>query len=138
MRSIIPQHPDSAPSLPDSGTEEARLRSGERLARLAELDPEQMSAALAFLAGYHPRVFDAALFAVDPCTSEDGPDMEPYCVRCGAPVGIFLARGTEYSHYRGVPTQTSKPSPYKAGHAPVIGWRPAADARDAAAGRYGD
>ncbi len=44
---------------------------------------------------------------------------------CGAPVGIFLAHGTDYRHYRGILTATSKPRPYKTDHAPVISWRPA-------------
>jgi hypothetical protein len=134
MQSIIPEHPHGALSLPVSGPEETRLRSGERLARLAALDPEQLPLALAFLAGYHPRVFDAALGAVEPCAGEDGPGLEPFCVRCGAPAGIFLAHGKEYRHYRGVLTATSKPRPYKADHALVIGWRPATDIPAAVAG----
>jgi hypothetical protein len=41
-------------------------------------------------------------------------------------VGIFLAHGKEYRHYRDIITATSKPKPYKADHAPVIAWRRAA------------
>jgi hypothetical protein len=126
MQSIIPEHSHGALSLPTSGPE-SQLRSGERLTRLATLDPEQLPLALAFLAGYYPRVFDAALSAVEPPARKDTPDLEPFCVRCGASVGIFLAHGTDYRHYRGVVTATSKPKPYKADHAPVIGWRPATD-----------
>jgi hypothetical protein len=44
-------------------------------------------------------------------------------VLCGAPVGIFLAHGKDYRHYRGVFSATSRPRPYKADHAPVIAWR---------------
>jgi ribosomal protein S27AE len=91
------------------------------------LDPEQLPLAMAFLAGYHPRVFDAALNAVEPCARQDAPGLEPFCSRCGAPVGIFLAHGKDYRHYRGIVTATSKPRPYKADHAPVVGWRPATD-----------
>jgi hypothetical protein len=68
------------------------------------------------------------LNAVEPCAETgDGepPGQEPFCVLCGAPVGIFLAHGKDYRHYRGVLTATSKPRPYKADHAPVISWRPA-------------
>jgi len=64
MQSIIPEHPHGALSLRASGPEEMQLRSRERLARLTSLDPEQLPLALAFLAGYHPQVFDAALSAV--------------------------------------------------------------------------
>ena len=127
MQSIIPEHPHGELSLPASGPE-SQLRSRERLTRLAALDPEQLPLALAFLAGYHPRVFDAALSAVEPCARKDTPDLEPFCVRCNAPVGIFLAHGKDYRHYRGVVTATSRPRPYKADHAPVVGWRPATDA----------
>jgi hypothetical protein len=55
----------------------------------------------------------------------DPVDQEPFCAACGAPVGIFLAHGKDYRHYRGVVTATSTPRPYKADHAPVIAWRPA-------------
>ena len=130
MQSIIPEHPHGALSLPASGPGERAARSRDRAARLAALDPEQLPLALSFLSGYHPRVFDAVLAAVEPCTpaGEEPPDMEPFCRACGAPVGIFLAHGSDYRHYRGVLTATSRPRPYKAGHAPVIGWRPAAPA----------
>jgi len=132
MRSIIPEHPYGALAVPASSPEERRAQARHRLARLAALDPEQLPMALAFLSGYLPRVFDAILDAVEPCTEdgigEDTPGQEPFCVKCGAPVGIFLAHGKGYRHYRGVLTATSKPRPYKADHLPVVGWRPAADA----------
>ena len=85
--------------------------------------------ALTLLSGYHPRVFDVILSAVEPCAEAgDGDEtagQEPFCVLCGAPVGIFLAHGKEYRHYLGILTAASKPRPYKADHAPVIAWRPA-------------
>ena len=37
-----------------------------------------------------------------------------------------LAHGKDYRHYRGAITAISKPRPYKADHAPVVGWRAAA------------
>ncbi len=128
MEFIIPEHPYGALSLPVSAPEERRAQASERLTRLAALDPEQLPMALTFLSGYHPRVFDAILNAVEPCAETDGDGtagQEPFCVLCGAPVGIFLAHGKEYRHYCGVLTATSKPRPYKADHAPVISWRPA-------------
>jgi len=134
MQSIIPEHPHGALSLPASSSYETQLQSRERLTRLGVLDPEQLPLALAFIAGYHPRVFDAALSAVEPPVREDIPELEPFCIRCGAPIGIFLAHGKEYRHYRGILTTTSKPRPYKADHTPVVGWRPATDVPVAMAG----
>lgn len=138
MRFSIPARPYGALPLPASGLEERRAQAPERLARLAALDPEQLPLALAFLSGYHPRAFDAILDAVQPCaehgTGDDTPGQEPFCVKCGAPVGIFLAHGKGYRHYRGVLTATSKPRPYKADHIPVVAWRPAADTAIATAG----
>ncbi len=129
MEFIIPEHPYGALSLPVSAPEERRAQASERLARLAALDPEQLPMALTFLSGYHPRVFDAILNAVEPCakTGDNGgpAEQKPFCVLCGASVGIFLAHGGDYRHYRGVLTATSKPRPYKADHAPVVAWRPA-------------
>jgi hypothetical protein len=127
MQSIIPEHPYGALSVRRSSPEEMQLRSRERLARLAVLDPEQLLLALAFLVGYHPLVLDAALSAVEPSAKKDAPDLEPFCVRCGVSVGIFLAHGKDYRHYQGVVTATSKPRPYKTDHAPAAGWRPATD-----------
>jgi ribosomal protein S27AE len=131
MTSSIIQHPHGALSIPASGPEERRARARQDLARIAALDPEQPPLALAFLAGYYPAVFEAVLEAVGPCDSpeaEETPDQDPFCVKCGALVGVFLAHGREYRHYRGVRTATSKPRPYKTDHSPVVGWRPAAAA----------
>ena len=130
MQSIIADHPHSALSVPVSGPEERRARRREDLARLAALDPEQLPLALAFLSGYHPKVFDAVMEAVEPCDGpqDSTPAQEPFCLKCGAPVGIFLAHGKEYRHYRGILGPTSKPKPYKADHVPIIAWRRTATA----------
>jgi hypothetical protein len=132
MEFIIPQHDQGALSLWAADPEKLRAESADRMARLEALDPERLPMALTFLSGYHPRVFDAILDAVEPCEaldSADGtPDQEPFCLMCDAPVGVFPAHGKEYMHYRGIVTAMSKPRPYKADHEPVIGWRPAADA----------
>jgi hypothetical protein len=128
MQSII-EHPHSVLSIPASDPEERRARVRRDLARIAALDPEQPPLALAFLAGYYPAVFEAVLEAVEPCDTpsvDETPAQEPFCVKCGAPVGVFLSHGRGYRHYRGVLTATSKPRPYKTDHAPVVGWRPAA------------
>ena len=130
MKSSITEHPYGALSIPASGPEERSARARQNLARIAALDPGQPPLALAFLAGYYPWVFEAVLEAVEPCDGsgigDETPDREPFCVKCGVPVGVFLAHGREYRHYRGVLTASSKPRPYKTDHAPVVGWRPAA------------
>jgi hypothetical protein len=126
MSSIV-AHAHGALSVSADPAERAAV-SRDRVDRLAALDPEQFPLALSFLIGYLPSAFDAAVEAVEPpSTGEKAPEMEPFCVRCNAPVGVFLAHGPEYQHFRGVLTATSKPRPYKAGHAPVVGWRPATD-----------
>lgn len=132
MTSSITQHPYGALSIPASDPEKRRARIRQDLARIAALDPEQPPLALAFLAGYCPAVFEAALEAAEPCDGpaigDETPAQEPFCLKCGVPVGVFLAHGREYRHYCGVRTATSKPKPYKTDHAPVVGWRPAAPA----------
>jgi hypothetical protein len=135
MHPIIPGRPRPTPPLPSTAPRAAtapsarRAPSAARLARLAALESEQPRLALAYLSSYRPRVFDAVLDAVEPSArpgTEDTTDQEPFCARCGAPVGIFLAHGPDYRHYRGPLTETSKPKPYKTDHSPLIAWRPAA------------
>jgi hypothetical protein len=129
LESIIPAHDQGALSLPASGPDERTRQMTERTARLAAVDPGQPVLALHFLIGYQPRAFDAAMDAAEPdgAGAADTAGEEPYCVRCGAPAGIFAAHGPGYRHYKGVLTATSKPRPYKADHKPVIGWRRSRD-----------
>lgn len=99
MNASIPACPHGARPLPESGPTQNDARFRERLARLAELDPEQFPIALAFLAAYLPRVFDVILTATEPPGQPDpATDQEPVCLLCGNPVGIFLAHGPEYRH----------------------------------------
>jgi hypothetical protein len=132
MEFIIPQHDQDALSLWAADPEKLRAESADRMARLEALDPERLPMALMFLSGYHPRVLDAILDAVEPCGTPgcagETPGQELFCLKCDAPVGVFPAHGKDYMHYRGVVTATSKPKPYKADHKPVIGWRPATNA----------
>lgn len=125
MAFSIPEHPHGALTLPASSPKERAAQAAERMTRIRSLDPEQLPLALTFLVGYHPLALDAALNAIEPPARDDGADMEPYCQACNAPVGVFLAHGPDYRHYRGVVSATSKPRPYKADHKPMIGWRPA-------------
>lgn len=127
MQPTITQHAHGALSLPGTRQDRESGAAG-RLSRIEALDPEQLPLALAFLTGYNPGALDAALDAVEPDASPLDPGPEPVCTRCGDPVAIFPAHGTEYRHYKGVLSATSKPRPYKSDHVPVIGWRPATDA----------
>ena len=98
----------------------------DRIGRLTALGPEDMTAGLLWLAMNSPAVCDAMLDKVECDAIDDEPSIEepePFCVKCGAPVGIFLAHGNEYRHYRGGLSPASKPKPYKTDHAPVVGYR---------------
>lgn len=101
----------------------------DRIDRLAALTPEDKTAGLVWVALHAPATYDAMLDALEADARDDAAavseEPEPYCLLCDAPVGIFLAHGSDYRHYRGVLTATSKPRPYKADHPPVIAWRPA-------------
>lgn len=100
----------------------------ERIERLGATSPQQRIQALLFLSGYAPAVFDAVLDAVEPLDEHDDPgageDAVPYCAVCTEPVGIFLALGLDWRHYRGEepggPFEIFDP-----GHEPVVSWRPA-------------
>ena len=127
MESMITPNPFCSLSLLPIDPAERHAEDEDRMTRLAGLDPEQLPLALAFLAGYLPFAFDVALEATDPSAVDREPDQEPYCTKCGAAVGEFLAHGPGYRHYRGVVTATSKPRPYKADHRVVLGWRAATD-----------
>jgi hypothetical protein len=121
---------DIIPQLSRGADAEAR----KRLTRLAALDTDRMTEALTWLAGYSPTVFDATLDATEPCTDDDNPDPadnpEPFCLVCGADVGIFLRFGLDWRHYRGDGTTAGPIELFDPGHAPVIAWRPAAEHRE--------
>jgi hypothetical protein len=104
---------------------------GGRLARLAPLDPDRLAESLVFLSGFAPAVFDSILNATEPCLDDERPSdedaLEPFCDSCGARIGIFTSRGSEWLHYTGDPA-TRDVNPYDSDHAPVIAWRPTAGA----------
>ena len=112
------------PTRSAQGSGEA-AKAGRR-ERLGALDPERMYLSLAFLAIHHPRVFDAALDATEPCP-DDGlnPSLEPepFCTACGGNAGIFWPLGEEWRHFRPGAEHEGKPEVYNPGHAPLIGWR---------------
>ena len=96
----------------------------DRMYCLASMNPVDMSCALAYLAEYSPGAFDAVLDAIGPidCLPDsEADDEEPYCVSCGAPLGIFLLDGPYYRHYRD--TQDGDRQRYTVDHPTVIGWR---------------
>jgi hypothetical protein len=89
MNSSIPQHDQGALSFWPADPEELRAESADRMARLEALDPERLSMALTFLSGYHPRVLDAILDAVEPCGTPgcagETPGQEPFCLKWSTP-----------------------------------------------------
>jgi hypothetical protein len=127
MTTIIADRWHIPPAVEAAGTR-ARPGDADRLARIAGLDTERMTDSLAFLAGYAPGVLDAILTATEPCLDDLLPPeedaLEPFCTSCGARAGVFIARGTDWRHYSGDP-EDGTAQPFDAGHAPVIGWRPA-------------
>jgi hypothetical protein len=134
MAAIIPQQPVTHPLVAASSrVDEIRqiLASDarQRLDQLDTLDPDQLAAGRAWLAGYSPVTFDAALDAARTLENDginrNEDDSEPYCTKCGATIGIFLRYGNAWRHFRGDVTAASKAEPYEADHVPVVGWRPA-------------
>jgi hypothetical protein len=112
------EHPDAA----------ARRRR-DRLARTTAAD---MEAALAFLSMIDPEAFEIALTAAAP-TADDAvnpddaaaPEDEeplPVCRQCGAPVGIFLARGLRWQHFHGDNATTGDQQIYDPGHPAEVTW----------------
>jgi hypothetical protein len=58
-----------------------------------------------------------------------GPDeAEPRCAECGAPIGIFLAHGLGWQHYRGDGITAGEQEVFFPGHKPVVSWRLLEDA----------
>ena len=98
----------------------------DRLLRLDSLDRDDMSCALAYLAEYSPAAFDTILDALGPADrpSDDEANEEPYCVTCGASLGIFMADGPYYRHYRD--GEDGDYQRYSVDHPTIIGWRQAA------------
>ena len=111
------------------------LNLTERLELLGVMDPDDMRASLAWLAGAFPQMFDFALvrdrglaerLTTQLADVEDQEDEdEPYCYQCGSGVGIFYGHGDAWHHFRGEGTAASPVELFDAGHAPEIAWRPA-------------
>jgi hypothetical protein len=129
MITIIPDRWHIPPAV-DAAAVRAAGGDADRLTRIAALEGERMADSLTFLSGYGPGVFDTILTATEPCLDDLFPAgeyaLEPYCTQCGARAGVFTARGSDWLHYAGDPTDGTA-EPFDADHAPVIGWRPAQD-----------
>ena len=100
-----------------------QVGGADRMCRLATMNSQDMSYALAHLAEYSPGAFDAILDAIGPTgqLSDRDADEEPYCATCGAPLGIFMADGPRYRHYR--ETRDGDYQRYSVDHSTVIRWR---------------
>jgi hypothetical protein len=113
--------------LPDVNTD-------ERLELLAAMDPDDMRTSLAFIVSHYPQVFDFALVRDrqlverlqerrDEADVEE--DLEPYCSRCGADIGIFYGHGDGWRHWRRA--EGGRTEIYDAGHEPALSWAPAGE-----------
>jgi hypothetical protein len=91
---------------------------------LASASIEDMESALAFLSMIDPEAFEIALTAVTARAAETPEDEEPFpvCRQCGAPVGIFLAHGLRWQHFRGDGATSGTQEIYTPGHPAEVGW----------------
>ena len=102
----------------------------QRRDRLAAATAEDMESALAFLSMIDPEAFEIALTAAAPHAAEIREDAEtpedeeplPVCRQCGAPVGIFLAHGLLWQHFRGDGATSGTQEIYYPGHPAEVGW----------------
>lgn len=98
----------------------------DRITRLTALAPEDAAAGLLWLAMNFPAVCDAMLDKIE-YDAIDDPDPaqepEPFCVECGADIGIFLRHGLDWRHFRGDSTTIGQIELFDPGHQPVVAWR---------------
>ena len=102
-----------------------QVGGADRMVRLACMNPQDMSYALAYLAEYSPGAFDVILDAIGPTSQvpDSDVDEEPYCATCGAALGIFMEDGHYYRHY--TETQHGDCQRYSVDHPTVVSWRQA-------------
>jgi hypothetical protein len=102
------------------------LTQRDRIDRLADLTPEDKTAGLVWLAMHAPVTCDAMLDALESDAWDDAADAseepEPYCLLCGADVGIFLRFGLDWRHYWGDGSTVGRIELFDPGHAPVVAW----------------
>jgi hypothetical protein len=115
-----PAHPEPHPDAA------ARVRRD----RLARASVEEMESALAFLSMIDPEAFEIAFTAVAPrvgdipedAAAPEDEEPTPVCRECGAPVGIFLAHGLQWQHFRGDSVTAGTQEIYDPGHPAEAAW----------------
>ena len=117
MSTIIAQPGGRAHSDPDAAARQRRDR-------LARATAEEMESALAFLSMIDPQAFEIAFTAATPPAGEIPEDEEPFpvCRECGTPVGIFLAHGLRWQHFRGDGITSGAQEIYDPGHPAEVTW----------------
>jgi len=130
MDVIFPQSGRIAPLMPAPAFPASpvpALAQPDQIGRLAGLTPEDKTAGLVWLAMNAPATCDAMLDALESDARDDAAaaseEPEPYCLKCGADVGIFLRFGLDWRHYRGDGTTAGDIELFEPGHAPVVAWR---------------
>ena len=104
----------------------------QRQDRLARATAEDMETALAFLSMIDPAAFEIVFTAAaaraevtgeipDSSNSEDDEPI-PVCRECGALVGIFLADGLRWQHFRGDRGTSGRQEIYDPGHPAKVYW----------------
>jgi hypothetical protein len=102
----------------------------QRRDRLARANVEDMESALAFLSMIDPEAFEIAFTAVAPRDGQAPTDARtpedeepiPVCRECGALIGIFLAHGLEWQHFRGDGVTSGTQEIYDPGHRAEVAW----------------
>ena len=107
---------------------------------LARATAEDMESALAFLSMIDPEAFEIAFTALraraarvskdtatqqtatQQTTDQEDEEPVPVCRQCGAPVGIFLAHGLQWQHFRGDATTSGTQQIYHPGHPAEPHW----------------
>jgi hypothetical protein len=127
------------PAHPEPHPDKAARQRQERLARASV---EEMESALAFLSMIDPEAFEIAFTAVARRVTEvtkvtdvtkvtgvtedaEAPEDEepiPVCRECSAPVGIFLAHGLAWRHFRGDSATAGTQEIYDPGHPAEAAW----------------
>jgi hypothetical protein len=125
MSTIIAQSGPQAHPNPDASARQRRDR-------LARATAEEMESALAFLSMIDPQAFEIAFTAATPPAGEIPEDEEPVpvCRECGAPVGIFLADGLLWEHFRGDGITSGAQEIYDPGHPAEVTWLLAGEVPD--------
>lgn len=94
----------SLSQLPPSALEDPRPSLLTRMNRLGRISVQQLFSAMIWLAAGNPAAFDTLLDAIDGFPAQepgDGNEPAPFCLVCGADIGIFPKFGLDWRHYAG-------------------------------------